>query len=186
MARCILPDFVSIPLTVIATMFSSRRSPRSSRLAAAFAAGCFSPRCLLGALGGHLFAAGFDRIWPGLSLIRRLRDHRHERAIGLGDGGPLTMSLIALNPLAPPADTPCWSRRHLDPYHPRTVRLFVRDLAISPARRNHRSAADVGWIRDLTVLQPDAAGRDQGASPIWQSESSATSSARFQDPGDRG
>jgi hypothetical protein len=53
----------------------------------------------------------------------------------------------------------------LAPDHARTVRLFVCDLALHLRGETIRSAADVGWIRDLTVsrlMRPDVAMVDAG------------------------
>ena len=60
--------FVSIPMTFIATMFILKAIASIISLGSGFRGGLFFATLLLGALGGHLFAAGFDMIWPGLNL----------------------------------------------------------------------------------------------------------------------
>src|SRR6201999_933862 len=123
-------------------------------LGSGFRGGLFFAALFLGALGGHLFAAGFDAIWPGLKL-----DPNVYAIIGMSAlsasviGGPLTMSFIALEStgnlwlstavlLAVIIST--MLTRELFGYSFATWRLHLRGETI-------RSAADVGWIRDLTV-----------------------------------
>src|SRR6201999_1842014 len=123
-------------------------------LGSGFRGGLFFAALFLGALGGHLFAAGFDAIWPGLKL-----DPNVYAIIGMSAlsasviGGPLTMSFIALE-----STGNLWLTtavlvaviistqitRELFGYSFATWRLHLRGETI-------RSAADVGWIRDLTV-----------------------------------
>jgi chloride channel protein, CIC family len=123
-------------------------------LGSGFRGGLFFATLLLGALGGRLFAAGFDAIWPGLDL-----DPNVYAIIGMSAlsasviGGPLTMSFIALEStgnfwlttavlVAVMIST--MITRELFGYSFATWRLHLRGETI-------RSAADVGWIRDLTV-----------------------------------
>src|SRR6202022_1926842 len=85
--------FVSIPLTVIAIMFILKAIASIVSLGSGFRGGLFFATLFLGALGGHLFAAGFDIIWPGLNL-----DPNVYAIVGMSAlsasviGGPLTMS----------------------------------------------------------------------------------------------
>jgi CIC family chloride channel protein len=146
--------FVSIPMTVVATMFVLKAVASVISLGSGFRGGLFFATLFLGALGGHLFAAGFDAIWPGLKL-----DPNVYAIIGMSAlsasviGGPLTMSFIALE-----STGNLWLTtavlvaviistqitRELFGYSFATWRLHLRGETI-------RSAADVGWIRDLTV-----------------------------------
>src|SRR6202051_3705160 len=146
--------FVSIPMTVIATMFILKAIASIISLGSGFRGGLFFAALLLGALGGHLFAAGFDRIWAGLAL-----DPNVYAIVGMSAlsasviGGPLTMSFIALE-----STGNLWLTtavlvaviistqitRELFGYSFATWRLHLRGETI-------RSAADIGWIRDLTV-----------------------------------
>jgi chloride channel protein, CIC family len=155
--------FVSIPLAVIATMFILKVIASILSLGSGFRGGLFFAALFLGALGGHLFAAGFDMIWPGLKL-----DPNVYAIIGMSAlsasvvGGPLTMSFIALEStgnlwlttavlVAVMISTQI--TRELFGYSFATWRLHLRGETI-------RSAADVGRIRDLTVrrlMRPDLA-----------------------------
>jgi chloride channel protein, CIC family len=114
-------------------------------------------------LGGNLFAAGIDAVWPGLDL-----DPNVYAIIGMSAlsasviGGPLTMSFIALestgnlwltSAVLVAVMISTLITRELFGYSFATWRLHLRGESI-------RSAADVGWIRDLTVrslLRPDVA-----------------------------
>jgi chloride channel protein, CIC family len=146
--------FVSIPLTVIATMFVLKAIASIVSLGSGFRGGLFFATLFLGALGGHLFAGGIDAVWPGLKL-----DPNVYAIIGMSAlsasviGGPLTMSFIALEStgnlwlatavlVAVMISTQI--TRELFGYSFATWRFHLRGETI-------RSAADVGWIRDLTV-----------------------------------
>jgi CIC family chloride channel protein len=132
-------------------------------LGSGFRGGLFFATLFMGLLGGHLFAAGIDAVWPGLDL-----DLNVYAIIGMSAlsasviGGPLTMSFIALE-----STGDLWLTtavlvavmistlitRELFGYSFATWRLHLRGESI-------RSAADVGWIRDLTVrslMRPDVA-----------------------------
>ncbi|HEX9469276.1 MAG TPA: chloride channel protein [Bradyrhizobium sp.] len=153
--------FVSIPLTVIATMFVLKAIASIVSLGSGFRGGLFFATLFLGALGGHLFAAGFDAIWPGLNLNPNVYAIIGMSALSASViGGPLTMSFIALE-----STGNLWLTtavlvaviistqitRELFGYSFATWRLHLRGETI-------RSAADVGWIRDLTVrslMRPD-------------------------------
>jgi chloride channel protein, CIC family len=158
--------FVSIPLTVIATIFVLKAIASVVSLGSGFRGGLFFATLFLGALGGHLFAAGFDRIWPGLNLNPTVYAIVGMSALSASViGGPLTMSFIALE-----STGDLWLTtavlvaviistqitRELFGYSFATWRFHLRGETI-------RSAADVGWIRDLTVqrlMRPDVATVD--------------------------
>jgi len=145
---------VSMPLTFIAAVFVLKAIASVISLGSGFRGGLFFATLLLGVLGGHLFAAGFDTIWPGLNL-----DPNVYAIVGMSAlsasviGGPLTMSFIALE-----STGNLWLTtavlvaviistqitRELFGYSFATWRLHLRGETI-------RTAADVGWIRDLTV-----------------------------------
>jgi CIC family chloride channel protein len=146
--------FVSIPLTVIASMFLLKAVASILSLGSGFRGGLFFATLFLGALGGHLFAGAIDAIWPALKL-----DPNVYAIIGMSAlsasviGGPLTMSFIALEStgnlwlttavlVAVMISTQI--TRELFGYSFATWRFHLRGETI-------RSAADVGWIRDLTV-----------------------------------
>ena len=146
--------FVSIPLAVLATIFVLKAIASVISLGSGFRGGLFFATLFLGALGGHLFAGGFDAIWPGLDLSPNVYAIIGMSALSASViGGPLTMSFIALE-----STGNLWLTtavlvaviistqitRELFGYSFATWRLHLRGETI-------RSAADVGWIRDLTV-----------------------------------
>lgn len=161
-----LAGIVSMPLAVIAAVFILKAVASVISLGSGFRGGLFFATLFLGLLGGHLFAAGIDVVWPGLDL-----DPNVYAIIGMSAlsasviGGPLTMSFIALE-----STGNLWLTtavlvaviistqltRELFGYSFATWRLHLRGETI-------RSAADVGWIRDLTVrrlMRPDVATVD--------------------------
>jgi CIC family chloride channel protein len=114
----------------------------------------FFATLFMGALGGRLFADGVEILWPGLGL-----DPNVYAVIGMSAlsasviGGPLTMSFIALESTGNLWLTTAvlvaviistMITRELFGYSFATWRFHLRGETI-------RSAADVGWIRDLTV-----------------------------------
>jgi CIC family chloride channel protein len=153
----------AMPLIVIASVFVLKAVASMVSLGSGFRGGLFFATLFLGALGGHLFAAGVDAIWPALHL-----DPTVYAIIGMSAlsasviGGPLTMSFIALE-----STGDFWLTtavlvavilstqitRELFGYSFATWRMHLRGETI-------RSAADVGWIRDLTVrrlMKPNVA-----------------------------
>ena len=165
--------FVSIPLIVIVTIFVLKAIASVISLGAGFRGGLFFATLFLGALGGHLFAAAFDTIWPGLHLSPNAYAIVGMSALSASViGGPLTMSFIALEStgnlwlttavlVAVMISTQI--TRELFGYSFATWRLHLRGETI-------RSAADVGWIRDLTVrslMRQDVATVD-AQTPIAQ------------------
>jgi CIC family chloride channel protein len=153
--------FVSIPLEVVATIFVLKALASVISLGTGFRGGLFFATLFLGALGGHLFAAGFDTLWPGLNLSPNVYAIVGMSALSASViGGPLTMSFIALESTGNLWVTTAvlvaviistQITRELFGYSFATWRLHLRGETI-------RSAADVGWIRDLTVrrlMRPD-------------------------------
>ena len=131
---------VSMPLQIIAGVFVLKALASIVSLGSGFRGGLFFATLFMGALGGRLFAAGVDLVWPGLGL-----DPNVYAVIGMSAlsasviGGPLTMSFIALEStgnlwLTTAVLVAVIISTH---DHPRTVRLLLRHLAISPARRDH-------------------------------------------------
>jgi CIC family chloride channel protein len=146
--------FVSIPLAVVATIFVLKTIASIFSLGSGFRGGLFFATLFLGALGGHLFAGAFDAIWPGFNLNPNVYAIIGMSALSASViGGPLTMSFIALE-----STGNLWLTtavlvaviistqitRELFGYSFATWRLHLRGETI-------RSAADVGWIRELTV-----------------------------------
>ena len=146
--------FVSIPLSVLATIFLLKALASVISLGSGFRGGLFFATLFMGAIGGHLFAGGFDAIWPELNLNPNVYAIIGMSALSASViGGPLTMSFIALE-----STGNLWLTtavlvaviistqitRELFGYSFATWRLHLRGETI-------RSAADIGWIRDLTV-----------------------------------
>jgi CIC family chloride channel protein len=154
---------ISMPLAFIALVFVLKTIASVVSLGSGFRGGLFFATLFLGAIGGRLFVAGIDTIAPGFNL-----DPNVYAIIGMSAlsasviGGPLTMSFIALE-----STGDLWLTtavlvaviistqitRELFGYSFATWRLHLRGETI-------RSAADVGWIRDLTVrrlMRPDVA-----------------------------
>lgn len=149
-----LNSMVAMPLAAMAGVFALKALASIVSLGSGFRGGLFFASLLLGSLGGHLFAAGLSTVVPGLNL-----DPNVYAVIGMSAlsasiiGGPLTMSFIALE-----ATGNLWLTtavliavivsmqvtRELFGYSFATWRFHLRGETI-------RSAADVGWIRDLTV-----------------------------------
>jgi chloride channel protein, CIC family len=152
---------VSMPLAFIATVFVLKTVASVVSLGSGFRGGLFFATLFLGAIGGRLFATGFDALLPGFKL-----DPNVYAIVGMSAlsasviGGPLTMSFIALE-----STGDLWLTtvvlaaviistqitRELFGYSFATWRLHLRGETI-------RSAADVGWLRDLTVrrlMRPD-------------------------------
>jgi CIC family chloride channel protein len=145
---------VSLPLAVIAGVFLLKALASIVSLGSGFRGGLFFATLLMGALGGRLFAAGFDAVVPGFHLEPSVYAVIGMSALSASVvGGPLTMSFIALE-----STGNLWLTtavlvaviistlitRELFGYSFATWRLHLRGETI-------RSAADVGWIRDLTV-----------------------------------
>ena len=161
-------NLVSMPLQIIAGVFVLKALASIVSLGSGFRGGLFFATLFMGALGGRLYAAAVDLIWPGLEL-----DPNVYAVIGMSAlsasviGGPLTMSFIALEStgnlwltsvvlVAVMISTQI--TRELFGYSFATWRLHLRGETI-------RSAADVGWIRDLTVgrlMRADVATVDAG------------------------
>jgi CIC family chloride channel protein len=142
------------PISAIATLFVLKALASIVSLGSGFRGGLFFSSLLVGALGGHLFAAAISAIWPDLKL-----DPNVYAVIGMSAlsasvvGGPLTMSFIALettgnlwltSAVLVAVIISAQTTRELFGYSFATWRLHLRGETI-------RSAADIGWLRDLTA-----------------------------------
>lgn len=152
-----------MPLTTVAAVFVLKSVASVVSLGTGFRGGLFFASLLLGSLGGQLFAEGVLALFPTLTLDPDLYTVIGMSALSASViGGPLTMSFIALE-----ATGNLWLTtavliavivstqitRELFGYSFATWRLHLRGETI-------RSAADVGWIRNLTVaamMRPDVA-----------------------------
>jgi chloride channel protein, CIC family len=149
-----LSGMIQLPLAMIAMIFVLKAIASIVSLGTGFRGGLFFASLLLGALGGHLFAAGVSEIWPRLAIDANVYSIVGMSALSASViGGPLTMSFIALESTGDLGLTTAvlvavivstQITRELFGYSFATWRLHLRGETI-------RSAADVGWIRDLTV-----------------------------------
>ncbi|HUL87075.1 MAG TPA: chloride channel protein [Pseudolabrys sp.] len=151
-----LTGIFKLPLTTIALIFVLKTIASVVSLGSGFRGGLFFASLLLGALGGQLFAFGLGDAWPGLHI-----DPDSYAIIGMCAlsvsviGGPLTMTFIALETTGDlwlttavliAAIIAMQVTREFFGYSFATWRFHLRGESI-------RSAADVGWIRDLTVAR---------------------------------
>ncbi len=149
------------PLREVALLFVLKALASVLSLGTGFRGGLFFSSLLMGALGGRLFADALSALWPSLAL-----DAHIYAIIGMGAlsvsviGGPLTMTFIALETTGDLWLTTAvliaviisaQVTRETFGYSFATWRFHLRGETI-------RSAADVGWIRELTVrrmMRPD-------------------------------
>ncbi|HEY2758609.1 MAG TPA: chloride channel protein, partial [Pseudolabrys sp.] len=151
-----LTGIFKLPIQMIGLIFVLKAIASVISLGSGFRGGLFFASLLLGALGGQLFATGLASVVPGIRL-----DPDAYAIIGLSAlsvsviGGPLTMTFIALETTGDlwlttavliAAIVSMQVTREFFGYSFATWRFHLRGETI-------RSAADVGWIRDLTVGQ---------------------------------
>ncbi|MBN8982621.1 MAG: chloride channel protein [Rhizobiales bacterium] len=147
-----LDNMSALSVAAIAMIFVLKALASIASLGSGFRGGLFFASLLLGSLAGHLFASG-------LSVTGLTPDFSAYTIIGMSAlsasiiGGPLTMSFLTLeatgNFLLTTAVLAAviismQVTRELFGYTFATWRFHLRGETI-------RSAADVGWIRDLTV-----------------------------------
>ena len=184
-----LTGLFKLPLATLATIFVLKSLASIVSLGSGFRGGLFFASLLLGALGGQLFASGVTMLAPGTHL-----DPDAFAIIGLSAlsasviGGPLTMTFIALE-----STGDLWLSaavliaviiarqvtREFFGYTFATWRFHLRGETI-------RSAADVGWIRDLTVAQMMRADVRTTAGGDAGFDLPRGVSAWLDQPGDRG
>lgn len=148
-----LASVLDRPLRDIAVLFSLKALASVVSLGIGFRGGLFFASLLMGALGGHMFSDALSAMWP-LGL-----DPHVYAIIGMGAlsvsviGGPLTMTFIALETTGDLWLTTAvliaviisaQVTREAFGYSFATWRFHLRGETI-------RSAADVGWLRELTV-----------------------------------
>jgi CIC family chloride channel protein len=142
------------PLSAVALLFVLKSLASIVSLGTGFRGGLFFASLLIGALGGRMFADVANVLWPAGAL-----DPHVYAIIGMGAlsvaviGGPLTMTFIALETTGDFWLTTsvliaiifaAQVTRETFGYSFATWRFHLRGEGI-------RSAADVGWIRELTV-----------------------------------
>jgi chloride channel protein, CIC family len=156
-----LATIVERPLREIAALFLLKALASIVSLGVGFRGGLFFASLLLGAIGGRLFADALSVLSPALTL-----DAHVYAIIGMGAlsasviGGPLTMTFIALETTGDlwlttavlvAVIVSAQVTRESFGYSFATWRFHLRGESI-------RSAADVGWLRELTVrrmMRPD-------------------------------
>jgi chloride channel protein, CIC family len=151
-----LAGIFKMSVTTVATILVLKAIASIVSLGSGFRGGLFFASLLLGALFGQLFATGFAALLPSIRI-----DPDAYAIIGLSAlsvsviGGPLTMTFIALETTGDfwlttavliAAIVSMQVTREFFGYSFATWRFHLRGETI-------RSAADVGWIRDLTVGQ---------------------------------
>ncbi|MBV9555859.1 MAG: chloride channel protein [Pseudolabrys sp.] len=142
------------PLAAVALLFVLKSLASIVSLGTGFRGGLFFASLLIGALGGRLFAEIITMWWPAAALNPYVY-----MIVGMGAvsvaviGGPLTMTFIALETTGDfwlttavliAIIVAAQVTREGFGYSFATWRFHLRGESI-------RSAADVGWIRELTV-----------------------------------
>jgi CIC family chloride channel protein len=152
---------LDLSIRTVAIVFVLKIAASILSLGSGFRGGLFFSSLLIGALGGHLLAAALSMIWP-----THYFDTNVAAVIGMGAlsasviGGPLTMTFIALETTGDIGLTTvvlvaviisAQVTREVFGYSFATWRFHLRGETI-------RSAADIGWMHDLTVkkmMRPD-------------------------------
>jgi CIC family chloride channel protein len=145
---------LDLSFRTIALLFLLKILASIASLGSGFRGGMFFSSLLIGALGGHLLAVGLTMLWP-----THYFDPNAYAVIGMSAlsasviGGPLTMTFIALETTGDLWLTTAvliaviiaaQVTREVFGYSFATWRFHLRGETI-------RSAADVGWMRELTV-----------------------------------
>jgi len=145
---------LDLSLWTIALFFVLKIIASIASLGSGFRGGLFFSSLLMGALGGHLLAVALGMVWPNTYF-----DPSAYAVISMGAlsaaviGGPLTMTFIALETTGDLWLTvavliaviiAAQVTRETFGYSFATWRFHLRGETI-------RSAADIGWMRDLTV-----------------------------------
>jgi CIC family chloride channel protein len=143
-----------LSLATVALLFVLKIIASVISLGSGFRGGLFFSSLLIGALGGNLLATALTAIWPSVNF-----DSNAYAVISMSGlsaaviGGPMTMTFIALETTGDLWLTTAvliaviissQVTRELFGYSFATWRFHLRGETI-------RSAADVGWMRDLTV-----------------------------------
>ena len=145
---------LDLSVRTIAIVFALKIAASIASLGSGFRGGLFFSSLLIGSLGGHLLAEAITMTWPQLDF-----DTNASAVIGMSAlsasviGGPLTMTFIALETTGDLWLTTAvliaviiaaQVTREVFGYSFATWRFHLRGETI-------RSAADIGWMRDLTV-----------------------------------
>src|SRR5262249_50748118 len=145
---------LDLSVRTVAIVFALKIAASIASLCSGFRGGLFFSSLLIGSLGGHLLAEAITMTWPTLDF-----DTNASAVIGMSAlsasviGGPLTMTFIALETTGDLWLTTtvliaviisAQMTREVFGYSFATWRFHLRGETI-------RSAADIGWMRELTV-----------------------------------
>jgi CIC family chloride channel protein len=145
---------LDLSIRTVAIVFVLKIAASIASLGSGFRGGLFFSSLLIGALGGHLVAESISQLWPAINV-----DTNAAAVIGMSAlsasviGGPLTMTFIALETTGDlwlstavliAVIISAQLTREVFGYSFATWRFHLRGETI-------RSAADIGWMRDLTV-----------------------------------
>jgi CIC family chloride channel protein len=145
---------LDLSVRTVAIVFALKILASIASLGSGFRGGLFFSSLLIGSLGGHLLAEAITMTWPTMDF-----DTNASAVIGMSAlsasviGGPLTMTFIALETTGDLWLTTAvliaviiaaQVTREAFGYSFATWRFHLRGETI-------RSAADIGWMRDLTV-----------------------------------
>ncbi len=145
---------LDLSIRTVAIVFVLKIAASIASLGSGFRGGLFFSSLLIGALGGHLVAESISHLWPAINV-----DTNAAAVIGMSAlsasviGGPLTMTFIALETTGDlwlstavliAVIISAQLTREVFGYSFATWRFHLRGETI-------RSAADIGWTRDLTV-----------------------------------
>ncbi len=145
---------LDLSFRAVALLFVLKIVASIASLGSGFRGGMFFSSLLIGALGGHMLAVALTMVWPTIYF-----DPNAYSVIGMSAlsaaviGGPLTMIFIALETTGDLWLTTAvlvaviisaQVTREVFGYSFATWRFHLRGETI-------RSAADIGWMRDLTV-----------------------------------
>jgi CIC family chloride channel protein len=149
-----LSGMIRLSLSTLALFLLLKIAASIVSLGSGFRGGMFFSSLLMGALGGNLLAVALAMAWPAVTF-----DSNAYAVIGMGAlsaaviGGPLTMTFIALETTGDlwlttavliAVIVAAQVTREAFGYSFATWRFHLRGETI-------RSAADVGWMRELTV-----------------------------------
>jgi chloride channel protein, CIC family len=145
---------LNLSLWTVALLFVLKIAASIISLGSGFRGGLFFSSLLIGALGGQLLAVALTTIWPNASFDANAYAVISMSALSAAViGGPLTMTFIALETTGDLWLTTAvliaviiasQVTREVFGYSFATWRFHLRGETI-------RSAADVGWMRELTV-----------------------------------
>jgi chloride channel protein, CIC family len=149
-----LSGMLRLSLWTVALLFALKIAASIVSLGSGFRGGLFFSSLLMGALGGNLLADALGVVWPDASFDSSAYAVISMSALSASViGGPLTMTFIALETTGDLWLTAAvliavivssQVTREVFGYSFATWRFHLRGETI-------RSAADVGWMRDLTV-----------------------------------